>query len=248
MAVTERQAQDISALAALSWVWMSLAGENRPAAQTSVLRTFQQQYNARMPSLRAGVEARRAAGGRDLYPLTNLAVDGRYGLATGKAIVNATMLASGDVPWFSSLSARYDDNMFAMIWDEIQRANPVGSSTMVARYLWHMLRNTIGVPDEQMGQVAINSLVVGDQARANASYVLPAGATKAGQVAAVGVNMKEELTGGDSMLVDSAGEHSFESATVYGQRQAQGTRYVWVALVAAGAVGVLVFAAYRGKR
>lgn len=250
--VTERQALDVSAVAALAWAWMSLAGEGRPAAMSSVLATFQGQYNARLGSLRA---AYAAAGMDPPFPLTTLAVNGTYSGAVGRAMANVSVAASGRraAEWLSGLPAsRYDDNMIQMIWDVIQSQYPVSGTSQVGVYLWTMVRSFIGVADAQAGQNAINSIL---RTGSNVSYqVTPA--QFAEQLAA-------KVPGGNGGGLPAAGEdaqfmvdpeagvdrsYAFDADVVRGRAQARTNSYViWLVLAGAVGVGAIAYSRYRSE-
>lgn len=255
MALTGRQTQDVAAVAALAWTWMSLAGEGRPGAQASVLAAFQGQYNARLASLRA---AQAELGTLALAPFAILTVDGRYGLNTARAIANASFLAGGaEVEgWLQSLPRTYNDNIIQMIWDEIARAYPTSGQTMVGRYMWQMVRSIIGVPDAQAGQVAANSLtrsvsVVNDR---TAYQMTPAQFAE---------QLSSKVPGGGGQNLPGKGEdaqflvapeegvdrsYAFDPDVVHGRRQATTNSYViWLVLAGALGVGAIAYSRYRSE-
>lgn len=242
MAATVQQQYDVSTLAALGWAWMSLVDEGAaPVAQESMLRAFQQQYNARLASLRA-----LQAGGESIaHPLRTLATDGRYGTLTAQAIYNVSALAvSGSTSAFASLPSRFDANMISLIWDEIRRAYPVNTSSQAGRTMWAMLRNIIGAPAEQVGQIAVNTAYQLWAGRAGGtsptSYTPTAPLVKDPGQVAVPLYGTEQWTTTERVF-------TVEDGRVQGRRQQSTSSLALIGVLAIAGVGIMVASAYKGR-
>lgn len=239
---TPQQEYDVSTLAALAYVWTSYADEPGSAvAQTAVLRSFQQQYNARLATLRA-----LQAGGEYMqYPLATLATDGRYGAATGRAMINVAFLTAGGLPWVGAFPARYDAARIGQIWEQIEQTFPVGDRRHVSRTMWAMLRNVIGAQPEQAGQIAVNTsyqLWSGSPGGASpSSYASVAPLVKAtGQPVVLPSDGAEQWEVGE-------GDFATEDGYVLGRKQQSTSSLALIGVLVVAGVGIMVASAYKGR-
>lgn len=252
MAATDREAADVSTLAALAWTWISLAGESRPVAQASIMRTFQGQYNARLASLRS---AYSHEGMTPPFAISQLTVNGAYSGSVARAVMNVTYIAGGRTAaqWLSQLPAtRYDDIMFQMIWDEIARGYPISRSGMLTEYLWTMLRSIIAVPDEQAGQIALNAVArIALGTNAQTSYQMTAD-QRAAALAAKGSNALQTLVAGEDAAYQIEAEEGmdrsylFDEEVVDARRQQRTNSYaIWLVMAGVVGIGAVVYSRYR---
>lgn len=244
---------DVWTLAALAWVWTSYATEGQPVAQAAVLRTFQQQYNARLGTLQALATRLRIT---PLFPLRRLSTSGTYNTDTARAMSNASDFAIGARTWMAALPVRYDDNIVAMIWDEIQREFPTGTTRPAPQMMWAMMRNLIGVAPEQAGQVAVNTAArLASGANDRTAYQMTP--------AQFAEQLSSKVPGGGGQNLPGKGEdaqflvapeegvdrsYAFDPDVVHGRRQATTNSYViWLVLAGALGVGAIAYSRYRSE-
>lgn len=241
-AFTQQQQYDVSTLAALAWVWMSYTDDPEPVAQASVMRSFQQQYNARMPTLRAI----QSAGETMPHPLRMLSVDGQYGPEVAKAIYNVSALAvSGSTSAFASLPTRYDRGMIGVIWDDVQRMYPVSTSSQAGRTMWAMLRALIGTPPEQAGQAAVNAAYhLWNNSAPPSSYTSLVPLVKAGSQ----TTLEMADAGPGEAFITTERDFSTEPALVVGRTQRRTASLAWLGVLAVAGVGIVTASAYKGSR